>query len=57
MLTSIQPQVQPKDAQQRLLHQRQIERRKEDDRLRKLTIKLQAKIRQQQEESHLARAS
>ena len=57
MLNSMQPQVQPKDTQQRLLHQRQIERNKEDDRLRKLTIKVQAKIRQQEEESHLARAS
>jgi hypothetical protein len=58
MMNSTQPQAQPKDTQQRLLHQRQIERSKEDDRLRKLTIKLQAKIRQQQEEEFsLARAS
>ena len=58
MMNSNQPQVvPPKDTQQRLLHQRQIERSKEDDRLRKLTVKLQAKIRQQEEESHLVRAS
>jgi hypothetical protein len=57
MMNSTQLQVPPKDTQQRLLHQRQIERSKEDDRLRKLTVRLQAEIRQQEEESRLARAS
>jgi hypothetical protein len=58
MLNSDQPPVQPKDTQQRLLHQRQTERNMENERLRKLTVKLQAKIRQQQEEEpRLARAS
>jgi len=56
-MNSNQPQVPLKDTPQRPLHQRQIERNKEDDRLRKLTVKLQAKIRQQEEESHLVRAS
>jgi hypothetical protein len=58
MMNSNQPQEHPKDTQQRLLHQRQNERNKEDDRLRQLTVKLQARIRQQkEEESLLARAS
>lgn len=58
-MNPIQPnQTPPKDIQQRLLHQRQIERNLENERLRKLTVKLQAKIRQQQEEEfRLARAS
>jgi hypothetical protein len=58
MMNSNQPQEHPKDTQQRLLHQRQNERNKEDDRLRQLTVKLQARIRRQkEEESLLARAS
>jgi hypothetical protein len=58
MMNPNQPQVPPKDSQQRPLHQRQIERTREDDRLRKLTVRLQAEIRQQaEEESRLARAS
>jgi hypothetical protein len=59
MMNSTQPiQTPPKDTQQRLLHQRQIERNIENERLRKLTVRLEAKIRQQQEEEfRLVRAS
>jgi hypothetical protein len=47
----------PKDKRQRLFHERQIERNIENERLRKLTAKLQVKIHQQQGQALLTRAS
>jgi hypothetical protein len=58
MMNANQPiQTQPKGTQQRLLHQRQTERNIESEHLRKLAARLQVKIRQQQEETRLARAT
>jgi hypothetical protein len=47
----------PKSTQERLLHQRQIERNAENERLRQLSAKLQAMIRNHQEQIRLTRAS